>query len=159
MAVKYSCTILENLTAWSKIQRDVLTFKPEKIDFRKISDYHIDYFKNYATRKNLSISNNIEKEVFICADNDMVNTIVRNLISNAIKFTDKNGKISLGARRNCESTEFIIEDTGKGMNKKDIKAILMAESVNIKSFPEKETGSGLGLIICMDFIKRNGGKI
>jgi len=158
-SVKYSCTILENLTAWSKIQRDVLTFKPEKIDFRKISDYHINYFKNYATRKSLSISNNIKKEVFIYADNNMVNTIVRNLISNAIKFTDKKGKISVGARQNCENTEFIIQDTGKGMNKKDIKAIQMIEASDIKSLTEKETGTGLGLIICMDFIKRNGGRI
>ncbi len=158
-SVKCSCTILENLTAWSKIQRDVLTFKPGKIDFRKISDYHINYFKNYATRKSLSISNNIKKEVFIYADSNMVNTIVRNLISNAIKFTGKNGKISIGARQNCENTEVIIKDTGIGMNKKDIKAVRMTEASNIKSLTEKETESGLGLIICRDFIKRNGGRI
>ncbi len=158
-SVKYSCTILENLTAWSKIQRDVLTSKPEKIDLRKISDYHINYFKNYATRKSLSICNNIKKEVFIYADNDMVNTIVRNLISNAVKFTDKKGKISVRARQNCENTEFIVQDTGKGMNKNDITAIQKAASSDIKSLTEKETESGLGLIICMDFIKRNGGRM
>jgi signal transduction histidine kinase len=158
-SAKYSCAILENLTAWSKIQRDVLTFKPEKIDFRKISDYHINYFKNYTARKNLSISNNIKKEIFIYADIDMVNTIVRNLISNAIKFTGKNGKICLGASRNCESIEVYIQDTGIGMNKKQIKAIQMTEAGDIKSHNKENVGSGLGLIICRDFIKRNGGRI
>ncbi len=158
-SVKNSCTILDNLTAWSKMQRDVLKLKPEKLDFRKISDFHIKYFKNCATRKGLSITSNLKKEILVCADSDMVNIVVRNLISNAIKFTGKKGKISIDAKQNCENVEVIIRDTGIGMNKKKINAVQMTETGNSKSSSEKENGSGLGLIICRDFINRNGGRI
>jgi signal transduction histidine kinase len=158
-SVKNSCTILDNLTAWSKIQRDDLTFKPENLDFRKISDYFIKYFKNYAIRKGLSITSNFRKEVLVYADSDMVNTVIRNLISNAIKFTGKKGKISIGAKQNCENVEVIIRDTGIGMNKNKVNAVQMKETGDFNSSSEKENGTGLGLIICRDFIKRNGGRI
>jgi signal transduction histidine kinase len=158
-SVKYSCTILENLTAWSKIQRNVLTFRPEKLDLRKIAEYHIAYFKSYATRKSQTITSNLRKEIFIYADSNMVDTIVRNLISNAVKFTGQNGKISISAKQNSDNIEVIIRDTGKGMSTREIKTIQMSDASNQKSHNEKETEAGLGLIICRDFVKRNDGRI
>ncbi len=158
-SVKESCTILENLAAWSKIHRNVLTCKPGNIDLKRISEHQINYFKNFASRKNLCITNNIKKELHVSADNEMVNAIFRNLISNAIKFTDKNGRISINATCNSNNVEIVIRDTGTGMNKKEIRKIQTTESSNLKTCIKNEAGSGFGLIICKEFVEKNKGRI
>jgi len=158
-SVKYSCTILENLSAWSKMQRDVVPYKPEKIDIREIIDINIDYYINYARRKSISAVNNVKKGIFALADIKMLDTIIKNLLSNSIKFTNKNGRISIDALKNNDNIEIIVSDSGTGMNKKEIKKI-MAEGTDMPvSRIRDEAGSGLGLIICKDFSKKNNGRL
>jgi PAS domain S-box-containing protein len=158
-SVKYSCTILENLSAWSKMQRDVVPYKPEKIDIREIIDINIDYYISYARRKSISAVNNVKKGIFALADIKMLDTIIKNLLSNSIKFTNKNGRISIDALKNNDNIEIIVSDSGTGMNKKEIKKI-MAEGTDMPvSRIRDEAGSGLGLIICKDFSKKNNGRL
>ena len=158
-SVKYSCTILENLSAWSRMQRDVLPCKPEKIDINEIFDSNIEYFNNYAQRKNITAVNKIKKEIYVFADFRMLDTIIKNLLSNSIKFTNRNGHVFVDAVQNNDNIEIIVRDTGTGMDAKEINEI-MAEGQDMPEPRIKdEPGSGLGLIICKCFIRNNNGRL
>ena len=157
-SVKSSYSILENLSDWSKTHRDVLPFKPEKIDLADISLSVTDYFNNHAHSKDIILTNNIKKNTLALADEYMVNSIFRNLVSNAIKYTDRKGRVTIDALLNDKDIEITISDTGIGIFKSDIKKLFRIDK-EIRPGTADEKGSGLGLIICKDFIERNKGSL
>jgi signal transduction histidine kinase len=158
-SVKSSYAILENLSDWSKIHRDVMLFEPVKTDLAEISASVADYYRNYVQSKEVILNNNIQKNTFAYADEYMVNSIFRNLVSNAIKFTGKKGRVTIDAVIKDKNIEIVISDTGTGIKKSEMNQLFKVKDKDIKEGTAGERGSGLGLIICKDFTERNKGRL
>jgi len=151
--------LLENLLQWSKIQTDRMQFNPEKLSLNKlVSDIFI-LFDGNAIIKGVNLSSNIENDVFIVADRNMLETIIRNLISNAIKFTKTGGTVFIGSKKIKDFSEISVADSGVGIPKENITRVFSID--NFVSTPDTENrkGSGLGLILAKEFVEKNGGKL
>ena len=156
--------LLENLLYWSSSQRETIDFKPETINLYLLYEGVSNLLSQSAENKSIKLINQISEKLFIEADKEMLSTIIRNLISNAIKFTKKNGTVIIKSQlikddNNNEFTEIIVKDNGIGISKKNQSELFeIEENISTKG-TENETGTGLGLILCKEFVKRHGGKI
>ena len=157
---KTTFNLLENLLTWSSLQRNKITYKPERFSINQIISENISLLENCAKEKEISIINDCKKEIHVFADKNMILTVLRNLISNAVKFTPKKGKITIGSKLIDEKTVQVwIADTGIGISKENILKLFSIEQVFTTIGTEKETGTGLGLILCKEFIEKNRGEI
>lgn len=158
--MKNSHKLLENLLLWSRSQRGLIDFAPKKENLNTLTNLVIEQLKQSAKNKSITILNKIPEKIDLNIDRNMVSLILRNIISNAIKFTHKEGEISLSVEKAKKQYYKIkIKDNGIGFtNKKKKKLFNIAETISSKG-TEKETGSGLGLILCKEFIQKHGGEI
>ncbi len=153
-----SC-LLENLLQWSRTQTDRLKFEPEEMDLRDIINSSTDFLKINIEQKNIVVYNNFLKEFIITADKNMVFFVFRNLINNAVKFTPQNGSITLNGEMVDGFAEISVTDTGIGMDEKTLQSLFKPGEQKTKSGTNGEPSSGLGLVICDEFIKRHHGEI
>lgn len=152
--------LLENLLEWSLLKREITTVNPETFLLKlKITEY-LAVILEAAHKKNIELSINVPEDLRVFADNHLMATVFRNLASNAVKFTPKGGEVTINATQKPDnSVEISIKDTGIGMNKKLIdKLFRINEQVNRKG-TDGEPSTGLGLILCKDFVEKQGGKI
>jgi len=152
--------LLENLLQWSRSQRGIIEFNPEKIELTGILSSVTDIMKGNAEAKNINLSFTItENGLAVHADRQMLNTIVRNLISNALKFTNSGGKVQIIAEKSGEFVNVKVTDNGVGI-RNDVKDKLFKIDSNHTTYgTANETGTGLGLILVKEFVDRHGGKI
>jgi signal transduction histidine kinase len=151
--------LLENLLEWSRSQTGSMNFSPETLDLSTISDEIIDLVAQNARQKEITIASNIKNGITAFADANMIKTILRNLISNSIKFTFKGGAIQLDAKVSKDKVTYSVTDNGIGIDENDIKKLFRLD-VNPKTIGQsKEKGTGLGLILCKEFVEINGGEI
>jgi PAS domain S-box-containing protein len=158
-ATKKTYDLLLNLLEWSRFQTGRISFHPSDVDFYGIIKDNVALHKSSAEQKGIVIECELLSGIKIFADFNMLNTIVRNLISNAIKYTFKGGKIKISATQNENDIEFSISDTGIGISEKDIERIFNLESKISTTGTANEIGSGLGLVLCKEFIDIHNGKI
>jgi signal transduction histidine kinase len=151
--------LLENLLDWAKTQTGQISFNPEIIDIYKVIDETLLVLKTLADNKNISIEVALLEELPIYADRDMLKTILRNLVTNAIKYSNKNSIVSISSELFRNYIEFTVTDTGIGMSEEEIKVLFHQEIQRSKEGTAKEKGTGLGLILCKEFIERHEGKI
>jgi signal transduction histidine kinase len=152
--------LLENLLQWSLMQRNVLNFKPQPNILLDLINESLAPVIEMATAKQIEIKIDIPVNLSIYADNQMFNTITRNLVTNAIKFTPQGGKVTLSADSlNDKFVEIAIKDTGIGMPEDILKNLFNLGAVTSRKGTEGEPSTGLGLIICKDFVDKHGGKI
>jgi len=153
-------TLLENLLEWSQLQRGGLDIMPQKVNLKKKIESCFDLLSEPARQKEIDLVMSVTGNYEAFADSHMVDTVIRNLISNAIKFTGRGGIIEVTARATPDnSVEILVRDTGTGMSPELIhKLFLLNERVSLNG-TEGETSSGLGLILCKEFIEKNKGKI
>ena len=152
--------LLEDLLEWSRNQNNKISFDPSIILLSKLSENIIDLLSNNIERKELEVVNKIDEDIKINADLNMINTVLRNLISNAIKFTQIGGKIEVGCSDYDENDMIIwVKDNGVGMQQTDIDKLFKIEVHHTTHGTNEEVGTGLGLILCQDFIKKHNGKI
>jgi len=156
---KLAYGLLENLLEWSRAQTETLKFNPEYIDLKKIIQENIELLNSNAQNKHIKISSDILKTTLVYADKNMVHTIVRNLISNAIKYTNDGGYVKLTSRVLPRSIEILIEDNGIGIDQNNIQKLFRIDESYTTPGTQREKGTGLGLILCKEFIDKNGGKI
>ncbi|MCD4833443.1 MAG: tetratricopeptide repeat-containing sensor histidine kinase [Bacteroidales bacterium] len=160
---KNTLNLLENLLTWAKAQKGKINYNPEKIHINNIIADNIDLLTPNASKKDISIINLIKDSTKVSADKEMINFIIRNLISNAIKFTPKNGEIKIYDKKTESNRSGLlsvfIEDNGVGIAQKDIEKLFRIEESYTTRGTEKESGTGLGLILCKEFIEKHGGKI
>ena len=150
--------LLENLLEWSRTQTGTIKFEPQPFFIHKV--FEINKELNLEVAKSKGITINIpEKKVMVYADFDMVNFIVRNLLNNAIKFSNKNGKIKLLAKKDEEMLIVTVKDDGIGMTPDMIGNLFKIEKSVQREGTAHEKGTGLGLILCQEFVKKNGGDI
>ncbi|MCX6154846.1 MAG: PAS domain-containing sensor histidine kinase [Candidatus Kapabacteria bacterium] len=156
--------LLENLLEWSRSQRGQIPFQPLLFNLKMMSIDIFKLMKPSADAKNIELINHIPVNYEINADLNMINTVIRNLISNAIKFTPNGGMIELGLKNindNKIMTEecIYIRDNGLGMNKEMCNKLFRIDTNVTTPGTNAEKGTGLGLILCKEFIEKHGGKI
>jgi signal transduction histidine kinase len=158
---KNTYELLETLLTWARSQTDRLKFNPEKINIEALIYEIIFLLKETAKNKEIEILSKVDKEIVIYADKNMISTVIRNLISNAIKFTPVRGKITVVVyiSNDNENVQVSVKDTGVGIPPEtQSKLFKITETVTTKG-TENESGTGLGLILCKDFIEKHGGRI
>ncbi|WP_431125990.1 hybrid sensor histidine kinase/response regulator [Flagellimonas flava] len=151
--------LLQNLLGWAKSESDQIQMIPEKLDLNDLGEQTFRLLKLGSDHKQIEMQNNIPAETFAFADNNMIKTVLRNIVSNAIKFTPVDGLIKLNGKTNKNNIVIEIVDNGNGIPKEDIKKILNPNEHFSKLGTEKEPGTGLGLILCQNFVQKNGGEL
>ena len=152
--------LLENLLEWALMQQSLIPFKPNVQELRPIVAESIWMTLEYAKNKDIEISYTIPDNLSVFADRNMLQTVIRNLASNALKFTPKGGKVSLLAKDSGDmNVEISIRDTGIGMSQKIIDNLFHIDVRTNRKGTEGEYSSGLGLLLCNEFIGKHGGKI
>lgn len=153
-------SLLGNLLDWSRMQQGLLKFDPMSFKLMtKVQESMVIVLES-ADEKGISINYHISDNLIVTIDSNMFEGIIRNLTINAVKFTPKGGKVTISAQASSENEIMVsIKDTGIGMNKDILsKLFLLSENVNRRG-TEDEPSTGLGLIICKDFVEKHGGKI
>ena len=152
--------LLENLLDWSTMQQGLISFNREVAQLAPIVDESMAIILEPAKIKGIEINFDIPADITVFADRNMLQTVIRNLVSNAVKFTPKGGKISVSAKATIDnSVEFSVKDTGIGMSKTMVADLFRLDVQTNRKGTEGEPSAGLGLIICKDFIEKNGGKL
>jgi len=151
--------LLENLLDWARIQTGKIEFKPDKINLKLAIIDLIEQFKIESLAKNIQVNYTINENIQVFADVSMINLILRNLITNAIKFTHRNGIVEIIAKQIDNRVEISVVDNGIGMDQLMIDKLFKISEKIATSGTEKEKGTGLGLILCKEFVEMNGGVI
>ncbi len=154
-----SFSLLNNLLQWASFQTDTISFNPEKICIYHLIDENINILRSNIESKNITIKNDISSNIYITGDRNMIDTIIRNILSNAIKFSFKEGCISLFCKENNGYFDISIMDTGIGMDEQTIMNLFKVNETKSRTGTTNEKGSGIGLIICKYFIDKHNGKI
>jgi two-component system sensor histidine kinase/response regulator len=154
-----SYTLLKNLLDWARSQTGRLTIQPEKIDLKQMVRNVLQLIEMPAAKQKMKIQNNIPAGIFVNADANTTDTILRNLVSNALKFTNDGGLITIECKAGNNEIEICVTDTGIGIPEENLdKLFRIDENISTKG-TDSETGTGLGLILCKEFVEKNKGKI
>lgn len=151
--------MLENLLEWARTQTGGISFNPEDIIIKEIISENFSYIQSFADNKKINLSSDDLNGLQIKGDRNMLNTIIRNLLNNAIKFTPEGGKVIVNVRENINYLIFSIKDTGVGIPQKDIDKLFRIDVKYSRSGTANESGTGLGLILCKEFVERHNGTI
>ncbi len=151
--------LLEDILMWARTQQGNIPFKPQKLRFKDICKNILETLTTNAETKNLTINCLAEDDLIVFADRDMTKTILRNLLSNAIKFTKKGGNINISAERTDSNVTISVSDNGVGIPPDNLTMLFDISEVLTTKGTEKETGTGLGLLLCKEFVEKHGGKI
>lgn len=156
--LNYTTSLMDNLLQWAKSQMQADAIKPVDVKIFPLVEEVIQMLRLQAEQKNIAVSTSIEKSVTVFADSDMIHLVLRNLLSNAIKFTPVGGTVSIEANVAGEFTEVFVIDSGKGMESTDIKKIRDSAFYTTNG-TANESGTGLGLMLCKEFLSKNGGQL
>ena len=152
--------LLENLLLWARSKRGMIPFNPALIELLPVVREGAEMMEEPAKIKNITIEIDINEDIAVLADNNILQTIIRNLVSNAVKFTLPGGHVILKAKsKDNSSVEVSVEDTGIGMSREILDNLFKPGSHTGRKGTEGESSSGLGLIVCNDFVKMLGGKL
>lgn len=151
--------LLNNLLEWSHIQTGRISFNPKLFDLAGIINECLVLFDDNAKQKSITIHKNFPEELHAFADKSMISTVLRNLISNAIKYTREGGQITISSRQTPREIGVSISDTGIGIDPNRLNTLFRIDSSQSTPGTNKEQGSGLGLILCKEFIEKHGGQI
>jgi PAS domain S-box-containing protein len=151
--------LLDNLLMWAKSQTGKIAYQPEKTNLSAVISEILVVSKSNAKFKHISLKSIKTDDIEVVADVNMLKTILRNLISNAIKFTHPNGEIVISAAQNQENIEITVSDNGVGMSEETQIKLFEIDTNIITKGTANEKGSGLGLILCKEFVEKHGGEI
>ena len=151
--------LVENLLTWSRMQTNKLTLVPGQIYVSSIIENIISLLQPNLVQKHITVETELKTAKSGYADKNMVEMVIRNLVSNAIKFTSENGKIHISLTDNINNLQIEIHDNGIGISKDDQEKLFRIDSNYSTKGTNGESGTGLGLIICKEFIERNNGTI
>lgn len=158
-SVKNLFALLDNLLEWSLSQTGALEFTAEAMNVTEVLQQNKDLLDPMASQKKITIRNNVDTPYMVYANKNSVATVFRNLISNAIKFTPPEGSITIEASIKGNEVITSIRDTGVGISKKEQEKLFHLGTKHTTKGTGNEKGTGLGLILCKDFIEKNGGRI
>jgi len=151
--------LLENLLDWARAQKGLMKYKPKEVKISNLINKSVEVIKNSAVAKNITIVVKCDNTAEAFIDSFMILTVIRNLISNAIKFTERNGTIQIFSEDGNKYITLIVKDNGVGIKKEKIPKLFMVDKAISTVGTENERGAGFGLSICMDLVKKNNGTI
>lgn len=158
-SAKNTYSLLENLLGWANLQNGKIKCEPECFKLSSITNNCIALLEPSAKYKGVEIKNNISDDIMLYADSKMIMAVIRNLLSNSIKFTSSGGTVSLMAENSKSELKISVSDTGTGMDKQTVDSLFKIDSVKSKEGTIGESGTGLGLMLCYEFISIHNGKI
>jgi signal transduction histidine kinase len=151
--------LLENLLTWARMQRGAVEFNPNIYKLCDVVKQNEVFLNDYAAKKKIELTMQIPEPLEVYADIEMLNTILRNLISNGIKFTRIGGKVIVTAKEKDNEILISIQDFGIGMNGKILNGLFKIDQKTARPGTEKESSTGLGLLLCKEFVEKHGGKV
>ena len=151
--------LLEDLLKWARTQSDKIPFEPQELSFTYICKNIVETLKPSADVKNIIINHLTSGDIIVFADMDMLSTVLRNLVSNAIKFTNKNGVINILAEKNPGNVTISVTDNGIGIAPNNIVKLFDISQIYSTPGTAEEEGTGLGLLLCKEFVVKHGGNI
>lgn len=151
--------LLLNLLEWASYQRGKIEYNPGEIDLYDEINSCFALLESNAATKEISLYNEVKRNLFVYVDKNMLSTILRNLVSNAIKFTSRYGKIIVSCKTDVNECQVSISDTGIGIAPEVMKKLFSLSKSNTTFGTDGENGTGLGLVLCSEFVERNGGRI
>ncbi len=152
-------SFLENLLTWARVQRGETVYEPANKNLNEITSEIFDIFRLKANEKNITLENKVENKIEVFADENMVKTILRNLVSNAINFTKPGGNVKILSEIKNDEVVVTVEDNGVGISEYNQNKLLRIDKKYIDRNTEGEIGTGLGLILCKEFIEKHDKKI
>jgi PAS domain S-box-containing protein len=151
--------LLDNLLEWARMQQGLILFNPKMLELAPIVEENITMISEMAKRKEIEATYDIPCNLVVFADSNILQTVIRNLVSNAVKFTLKGGKISISAKATGDdSVEIAVRDTGIGMNPKMIENLFRLDVQTNRKGTDGEPSTGLGLLLCKEFVEKHRGK-
>ncbi len=151
--------LLENLLDWSRLQLGRMEYQPHHIGLGYLANQSTALLREVAENKQINLENQIADDLFAYADENMIQTVIRNLISNALKFTPLGGSVTVSARLNGDKVEVAVTDTGVGMSPQVMAKLFKLGEHHTTTGTAHEKGTGLGLLICQEMVQKNGGQI
>lgn len=151
--------LLENLLTWSRLQRGAMQQQPEPIQLADLIEDNIALFTAKAREKEVALAQTVPENLWAYADYSMVNTVVHNLISNALKFTPAQGRVDVSGQAQNGMVEIAVSDTGVGIYPGDLPKLFRIDMHYTRAGTAGEKGTGLGLVLCQELVERNQGKI
>jgi two-component system, sensor histidine kinase and response regulator len=151
--------LLDELLLWANLQSNHYEFKPTTLHVSTETNAVINLLLANAARKKIQLEVNIDSETQVFADPNMLHTILRNLVTNAIKFTPSNGSVKINSKINSHEVYITVDDTGIGIAKENMEKLFRIDKQASTLGTEGETGTGLGLVLCKEMVERNNGKI
>lgn len=158
-SIKNLYSLLENLLEWSRSQTGNIAFTPEAFDLPALLEENKALLQAQAENKKINLVSNHAESLTVNTHKHSINTVIRNLISNAIKFTPEGGTITMDLKKENGFVIVSIADTGVGMSKEVIDKLFRIDAKHSTKGTANEKGTGLGLILCKEFVEKNGGKI
>ncbi len=158
-ASKQLYNLLENLLQWSGAQTGSISFNPKTVLVKSMFENTIDNLMINIENKKIKVNIKVDDETVVFADEDMITTVIRNLLSNAIKFSHSGESISIRCVNEDDFVKISVVDNGVGINKNDQEKLFTIDQQITTQGTSEEKGSGLGLILCKEFIEKNNGKI
>jgi len=151
--------LLENLLTWSKTQREGMVFAPVKFNLSKVVEVNVNLHRTTASEKKVMLNNKVEEDLFAFGDPEMINTVMRNLVSNAVKFTPEGKGVEVEVKEQQQWYEVLVADHGVGIAAENMQKLFRIDVKYKTTGTAGETGTGLGLVLCREFVEKNGGKI
>jgi PAS domain S-box-containing protein len=151
--------LLEEILLWARTQQGKIPFTPQMLNFGDICNNILETFIPNAKAKNITINYSAADHINVFADIDMLKTVLRNLVSNAIKFTNNGGVININAVENSGNVTISVSDNGVGIPPDNLAKLFDISEVISTKGTAKETGTGLGLLLCKEFVEKHGGRI
>lgn len=152
--------LLKNLLEWAQMQRGTTSFNPIVISLSAVISRNIELIAKWAEQKGVEILNEVTEFQTVYADEAMLDSIIRNLLVNAVKFTEHGGKVIIGSKESTNGTlEVFVKDTGIGMSKALSEMLFKIEEKVGRKGTDGEESTGLGLLLCKEFVEKNEGKI
>ncbi|MCK6605994.1 MAG: HAMP domain-containing histidine kinase [Ignavibacteriaceae bacterium] len=158
-SAKLVFSLIENLLAWTRIQTGRMEFLPRDFNICEVAERMEKLHLPFAENKNIHISTDMPRAVNVYADEDMIETILRNLISNAIKFTGAGGDVTISIYKKEENVLAEVSDNGVGIKEESLSRLFRIDSQVLTQGTNQEEGTGLGLILCKEFAEMNKGRI
>lgn len=149
--------LLENLLEWSRVQSGKINFNPQEFEFNDLLDSVVNLFSENIRAKNINLTKEFDLNISVLADVNMVESVIRNILSNAIKFTKADGNIKIEAKKLSGKVMVSVEDDGIGISAEKLESLFKLNVNTSSPGTDNEQGTGLGLIISKEFIEKNGG--
>jgi signal transduction histidine kinase len=152
-------SLLDNMLQWTKMNQGKIIFRPQKLNLSKITEDAVSILKPNLTTKKITINIHADREINVFADIYMLKTIIRNIVSNAINYTNEEGQINISAQQLSSSVIISVLDDGIGVTPEYLNKLFKTSELHTTIDKAEEKGTALGLILCKEFVEKHGGNI